>query len=468
MLMVQCLGSVARPLELASFSQSSRAVFTESRAPARVCVSRKASDVDVTIRRRWVDAFKGARSDRLRGMVAEAAAKLEQFEKDTGQRSRARRPADYVQFLLAVEVIISNLAHACIHPPETGRLAILTGNPPQGRSRYRNPALGKPLRDILSRLEDLGYLDLAPSFQRGRASSIAPTPWMRLMVTTAGLKDEDFARINGEETIILRAKAPRRMLVDYGDTEQTVAILADMEALNGFLSGADISFVDDGLGLVDLSDRSMRRHFQAASVDDRSFDKGGRLFGGWWQNLKSARRGGIRIGGERVAVLDYSSMFPRLAYAEIGAVSPEGDLYAIPGLERHRKAVKMAMNCLLFDENRYRFKWPEELVVPVAEGGSDAVMPEGWSVARMRAAILQKHPGLRPALGCGLGMRLMFKESVVLIEVLKELRGRGIVALGLHDGLIVPCSRASEVQSVMVEIAHGLTGHTFPVTIKAL
>jgi hypothetical protein len=43
------------------------------------------------------------------------------------------------------------------------------------------------------------------------------------------------------------------------------------------------------------------------------FDLSGRLFGGFWQGLQRQRRSGIRIDGEPVATLDYSSMFARLA-----------------------------------------------------------------------------------------------------------------------------------------------------------
>ena len=55
------------------------------------------------------------------------------------------------------------------------------------------------------------------------------------------------------------------------------------------------------------------------------FDLSGRLFGGFWQGLKRARRAGIRIDGEPVATIDYSSMFARLAYASKGAEPPAGE-----------------------------------------------------------------------------------------------------------------------------------------------
>ncbi len=34
-----------------------------------------------------------------------------------------------------------------------------------------------------------------------------------------------------------------------------------------------------------------------------------------------------------IAVLDFSAMAPRLAYASVGATPPPGDIYALPGLD---------------------------------------------------------------------------------------------------------------------------------------
>jgi hypothetical protein len=60
----------------------------------------------------------------------------------------------------------------------------------------------------------------------------------------------------------------------------------------------------------------------------------------------------------------------------------------------------------------------------------------------------------------------MYRESEVLLAVLHELRTRGIVGLGLHDGLLVPASRAEEVREVMENLAEALTGYRLPVTHK--
>ena len=105
----------------------------------------------------------------------------------------------------------------------------------------------------------------------------------------------------------------------------------------------------------------LKRRFVLLKADKKPrWDRGGRLFGdGFWINLESSRRSGIRIDGEPVADLDYSSMFARLAYAHVGAVAPSGDLYAISGLEGYRSGVKLAFNVFLFDGKGLRKAWPK-------------------------------------------------------------------------------------------------------------
>ncbi|WP_139251535.1 hypothetical protein [Kaistia soli] len=367
---------------------------------------------------------------------------------------------------MAVEVVVANLAHAVLMPPETGWLAVLTGNGTCGFTRYDNPAFGKPFRTLLSRLGDLGHLTLRPSPKRGEASSLAPTESFSALVRDAGISLADFGRLGGEEVVLLARtsvihrrdeRVHHREMIDYLDTAETIAMRQDIRALTGFLAAADIAFIDDGAGPVDPHDRSMRRHFVMAEDDPLSqrFDRGGRLFGGFWQNLKRARRAGIRVDGEPVTVLDYSAMFPRLAYAAVGVQPPADDPYAIPGLEGHRKAVKLAMNTLFFDRSGRRPSWPE------AED-PDAEMPPTWTVGRFRAALLARHPALRNSLGAGIGHRLMNTESRIMAGVLMALMAEGIVALPLHDGLMVKMPRAREAGMMMGMIAREITTFELP------
>jgi hypothetical protein len=327
----------------------------------------------------------------------------------------------------------------------------------------------------LRRLHELGVIDRRRSFERGEVSSIAPSGSFQDRVRQLGIGLSEFARVEQEEVILLTLKTEwrnghermsRRDRINYADTTKTRAMRQAVRELNEFLAAADITFEDPTEPRINPYDRTMRRHFVLRGSDDcERFDRSGRLFGGFWQNLKSHRRQHIRIEGEPVAVLDFSSMFPRLAFASVNAQPPATDLYAIPGLEHCRPAVKVAFNCLLFDDFRRR-RWPEDLVRRKDDASDDEVLPDGWTVARLKGAILERHPALKPCFGSGVGDRLMHTESEVLVRVLGELKSRGIVALGLHDGLLVATSRADGVRIVMEEVAREVTSTHLPVTRK--
>jgi hypothetical protein len=70
---------------------------------------------------------------------------------------------------------------------------------------------------------------------------------------------------------------------------------------------------------ADTNARQLRRYFSRGS-----FQSGGRLFGGFWQNLgRQSRLRGLRINGEPVISLDYSQFNPLLAYS-ISSHKPPG------------------------------------------------------------------------------------------------------------------------------------------------
>lgn len=418
-------------------------------------------------RHRWFDRWLGARGEPLRRIVHEVAGAIEQHEHAEPPRQRRLRAADKASRDAVIETIASNLAYAVLLSPETGRLAVLTGNNSKRIARYSSPATGKALRDRLNTAAALGIADhQAPSLARREAPSMAPTAAFTATVRAAGVSLSDFGRIEREEVILLSRKStddehpsgPEREMLDYPETCTTTALRGSVRAVNSFLEGADIGFLKDGLGPVDPHSRAMRRYFvQRDPSAAPQMDQGGRLYGGFWQNLPRVRRPSIRIEGEPVTVLDYSSMFPRLAYAVVRVTPPDGDLYAIPGLEEHRPAVKLLMNAMFFDGHA-RSTWPKSAEVP---------QPERWKVAEMRRAILVHHPHLRPLFGQEVGHSLMHLESRIMMAVLEELTSRRIIGLGLHDGLVVPSSRASEVGRIMRDTALDITSATLPVSTRA-
>jgi hypothetical protein len=247
-------------------------------------------------------------------------------------------------------------------------------------------------------------------------------------------------------------------ILDYADTAETNAMRDDMRRINAWLERASITFVDDGAEPVDVHDRTLRRLFVILEGDPlgQRFDLSGRLFGGFWQGLQRQRRSEIRIDGEPVATIDYSSMFARLAYASKGVRPPTGDLYAIPGLQNHRDAVKLGVNALLFDQHARR-QWPK-----TEEAGQR--LPSGWTLGRFRRALVERHPVIAECIGRGLGFHLMHTESEIMARVLTTLLSEAVTALPLHDGLLVRRSHASKAKVAMGEVSWEMISYVLPVT----
>jgi hypothetical protein len=210
---------------------------------------------------------------------------------------------------------------------------------------------------------------------------------------------------------------------------------------------------------IDPHRRKLRRFFNVPSwmpQDTIRFDLGGRLYGGWWQNLKEERRVFIEISGEQIVDLDFKSMFAQLAYVRAGKPMPPGDSYTLPGFEDFREGVKRTLIAMLFRQKPLK-RVPRE---------SSKLLPAGCTGKQIRAAILARHPGLGSVVETGIGFELMFFESQILIAILLRLIDRGIVALPMHDGLMVAQSKADTAERVMGDVAEELTGRRLPVVRK--
>jgi hypothetical protein len=227
----------------------------------------------------------------------------------------------------------------------------------------------------------------------------------------------------------------------------------EMREINSWLEQAGLSLAGS-FPHIDTSDRRLRRCF-----NNSRFDHGGRFSGGWWTNLsKTIKREHLRIGGERVALLDYNNLYPRLAYAIVGVEPEMDDLYtAIPGLERHRKGAQVLFNSLLFD-GKPRTRKPR---------GTAVLLPEDAPVGELIKAIERTHAPIAKVLGRGIGFELMHTESSIMVGVLLYLRDLGTVALPVYDCLIVARSAASTAVRAMEEIGREMAGCHLPVVVDA-
>ena len=169
--------------------------------------------------------------------------------------------------------------------------------------------------------------------------------------------------------------------------------------------------------------------------------------------MRRKDRAQLRLEGEPVVVIDFRGMFVALAYVRVGAQLPAGDPYAIPGLERWRKGMKLLVNASLFRDGPM-MRAPRE---------SRKRLPPKVSVLDLMTRFTAQHPAIAGLVGTAAGHGLMFDESEVLVRALLRLRGLGILGLPLHDAIIAPRSACETVKQVMVDEYRLRTGRTIEV-----
>lgn len=385
-----------------------------------------------------------------RDLLTEVCKQLQNYERYKGRRQRARRPRDQQTFERTVEALLVNALHA----PMSGRsdwVAVPLSNQVIGvASRYAAPALNRTLPTLIELMvePEMDWLRFEPgsrgAFGTGRRSRIAVTKRLTTYAAKHGLTTSDFGVEPAEIIVLKESKEPGESadLRDYADTEQTRRMRADLATINAHLESGDLSVADSVR--ADTGDRCLRRFFNGGN-----FDCGGRLFGGFWQPMsKAQRRDALTIDGEDTVTLDFGQMAPRILYGMAGAQPPQGDLYRLRSLEPYRQGVKKVFNAMCFlKDGGSRFpKGTRQLFKPAAR----------WE--DIKAAILLYHAPIAKLLLSEPGLRIMRKESDVLVDALLDLVERGITALPVHDALIVPASRQEEASRAMLAAFERLVG----------
>lgn len=414
----------------------------------------------------WLEPATPAMHD----LVAHACRRIDTHEGAAGLRQRVRRPADASTLYTTVGALICEVAHHHLSA-EAGGIAVPMSNVVlERRSRYRPRAFNGRLPHVVGIMVEAGLLKLVAAghgpqrqpngrWKAPRRTTVRAGSLLLTAIDERGITFDDIGRDSGEELVILRGVKERRggtrtaPRLDYRDDAHTCHLREQLRATNTYLAAASLTLAERHPGEwrhIDVGARRLTRVF-----NNGRWDHGGRLGGRpfWLQISRADRLACVRINGEAVVGLDFSAMFLRLAYARCGLVPPQADPYGIPGFEGFRTGCKRLISARLFDTGPRRSK-PSDIahLLPPAP------------LRELLASIEGAHPAIRHLFGCGIGFELMHTESNILVDVLTELRSRGIVGLPCHDAVVVRASVAAEVEEVMVKVGHQHCGQVLPVS----
>jgi hypothetical protein len=242
------------------------------------------------------------------------------------------------------------------------------------------------------------------------------------------------ARAKGLEAPQGGAKLPGKPMAVADLKDRGEAQTRRMGDLNAYLLGGD--------RVTGFAFGGFRRIFSNADQDGFDWQWGGRLYAqpGWdgyerWKGRSATRGRRIRIDGQAVVEVDISACHFTLLCGLRGVpFDASKDPYGIEGFERG--VVKEWMNMAL---------------------GAGKLSTGGNPKAKVRKAALGKHPVLQHVGEPGVDtLSLQFHESEILMTAMEQLRDRdGILALPMHDALIIPEADAERGREALREAFTG-------------
>lgn len=431
---------------------------------------------------RFFDPWRTPRSTGVKRLVEKVVGNVLAYEEYYKTRKRRRKAKDQQTLETTVSAVMCDLMHAVLMEDERG-IAVSRSNRVLGKGdQYTAPALNRQLPHVLDALgsnalewlvEERGYHNPFPGF-RSQRTLIKPTQRLIDNMKEFGVELGGIGRNKTEEVIILKAEKEdywdKGAYLPYDDTMLTNRYRVEMRTINEWLADANIEFDEIARERdrpIDTANRTLRRYFSQGS-----FESGGRLFGGFWQGLsKDERLQGLSINDESVIGLDYGQIAPRILYGLAKAQPPQGDLYDIPGLTNvngrsYRDGVKKVMNALMFSNGLPNRK-------PM---GTKSLLPPHLSIQDVVNLIRQAHPAIAHLLGTEVGHKAQFVESQVMVKVLLRLREECIVALPIHDGLVVQsetdakadAKAETKAKAIMENVFKDEVGVDCPVSVELM
>jgi hypothetical protein len=422
----------------------------------------------------------------LKTAIGTLTTLLKEQERNLGLRQRRRRADDEARFRLAVECVACNLLAVSIGAPDRP-LAIPLAN----AASQIAPIFGKPARKVIDLMAARGLLTKVKGFPfRGPTTVVAKRKLSQYLpledIAWSALHlDDDPEVIKLNKSIVDDEQSDDEPIAGAAPsdphtrktTQWFEMIAAEMHGINAAIRAASIQC--DGSATVHIADRPgrptaslvTRHHRTLRRTFNETWEQGGRLFGGFWQTMPRADRFEcVRLEGEFVAVVDYSQLFLRLAYAEADVIPPSGDLYDVtgcdgqhPNWERLRDARKKLVNALFFRQTPLR-QWPGATLHDLTQMRS--AFPKGTLPRDAIEAIKQKHAPIAGWFEHGHGLRFMRTESDMIAAVTSTLIQSGAIALPIHDAVLVRQSHAPTAKAVMEGIARHRTGAIIPAEIK--
>ena len=395
-----------------------------------------------------------------------------------------------------LQKLLVDVFQAWFHDPTLLIAASFNNNDYVLDKRYNKIHITQKIIAVMKQLIRLGYLHYHKGMPKRDAFRVGPSYLPRIWA--GDLLIEEFKKLKfsildirshdvGKDTIILNKKVPlpkeykdkyKNVPINYSDTPAIRAMRLIMTCYNELLRTTHIDIANADKDYVSSYNEWGKEtkcylkpfSFMYRSFSDSTFNKGGRVYGGFWERCASLHRQHIYINGNPTVEIDYNSLHPAILYQMVGInffqLSGGRDLYdiQIPELDdvsddqlgdythEQIKIFKrfLAKKLTLFGLNAEtepslfsaaiqditaEYRNPESLVTkPPA-----SVLPKlsHEFLGSVFETIKQKHYPIREYFLSGIAPKLQLIESNITSNIIEHFTALKVPVLSIHDSYIV-------------------------------
>ena len=295
----------------------------------------------------------------------------------------------------------------------------------------------------------------------------------------ASLNVLDITNHKDRETIILKDRVVeedkdgkeiiKKPIIDYEDTNETIAMREDLKAYNDLLHITHVDIANKHFNYIERKKGKKKKaqkilttqhnKFVYRVFSNGSWSEGGRYYGGWWQQLSEEQRRHICLNGKRTIEVDYSGIHIMLLYARKNINYSGTDPYTIdvPEIEDpkvRRWLVKQILltavnardvptTCAAIRSTIYK-DLPDYYTLP------DIKFTDQFLISIIDK-LKQKHIEIADFLCTGAGIELQNTDSHITSNIINKFTRQRVPVLSVHDSYIVQEDCLDWLQGTMQE-----------------
>ncbi len=366
------------------------------------------------------------------------------------------------------------------------------------------------VRKVTDYLRDYGYIEQVDGYKDLKTGK----PHLSKMRATDKLIDllekhkqvtPDMIKIDtsNEEVIILKGLKPRkrwRVVFEDGkkkkkryqpprkicktpDTGKVRKMRDNLKLINSIMEKADIKLDITDEELRELNHRlNQSRNQYKRAVDfsrktlhrtflDRRLDRGGRLYGPWYQNIYKEYRSKIMINDLVTLEFDFSGYHINILYALEELPLPEEDPYKLDGFsdaKETREFFKRVLLVVLNTKRETKSKAKDAVIRRIIRDVRFGELIQPEEIQDINAAIDQfaiKHEPIQQYFFTGYGIYLQYIDSQIAEKILLYFATTlGVPCLPVHDSFIIHAGLVFKLQEIMLHYFEQEFTQKIPIT----